>query len=135
MTLALQITIIALGALLLAIVIRAAIHKRISESHALLWFVPCFLIIIGGIFPQLTYALADLFHTNYPPAIVFALAIIVSYVILFHCFQSLSVLTMKNKELASQTALLQQRVQQLEESLQRLQETDAFTDTPKSKED
>lgn len=125
MTLTLQITIITLGLLLLCIVILAAIQKKISEPHALLWILPCFLIIIGGIFPQLTYALSDFFHTDYPPAIVFALAIIISYLILFQCFRSLSVLTMKNKELASQTSLLTQRVQQLEETVARLQHAEA----------
>ena len=52
MTLGLQLIIIALGILLLGIVILATIQKKISESHALLWIVPCILIIIGGIFPH-----------------------------------------------------------------------------------
>lgn len=123
MTLSLQLIIIALGIILLTIIIIAAIQKKISERHALLWIVPCFLIIIGGIFPQFTYALADIFHTEYPPAIVFALAIIISYLILFQCFKSLSILAMKNKELASQTALLNERVRILEQSVKDLQES------------
>ena len=121
MTLGLQLIIIALGILLLGIVILATIQKKISESHALLWIVPCILIIIGGIFPHLTYFLSDFFHTGYPPAIVFALAIIISYLILFQCFKALSVMTIKNKELASQTALLNQRIQKLEETIDKLQ--------------
>lgn len=120
MTLPLQLTIIALGILLLGTIIIAAIEKKIFESHALLWILPCVLIIIGGIFPQLTYVLSDLFHTGYPPAIVFALAIIISYLILFQSFKSLSVLTIKNKELASQVALLNQKVAQLEETVNSL---------------
>lgn len=121
MTFALQIIIISLGILLLSIIIIATIEKKISESHALLWIVPCLLIIIGGIFPQLTYILSDFFHTGYPPAIVFALAIIISYLILFQCFKALSVLTIKNKELASQTALLNQKIEQLEKTIKQLQ--------------
>jgi len=120
MTLPLQLIIIALGILLLGIIFIATIEKKISESHALLWILPCFLIIIGGIFPQLTYILSDFFHTGYPPAIVFALAIIISYLILFQCFKSLSVLTIKNKELASQVALLNRKVAQLEETINSL---------------
>jgi succinate dehydrogenase/fumarate reductase cytochrome b subunit len=89
------------------------------------------LIIIGGLFPQLTYALSDFFHTGYPPAIVFALAIIASYVIVFHCFQALSVLTIENKELASQTALLDQRVQELEKTITCLQQDKDEGDTTK----
>lgn len=122
MTLALQLIIIALGIFLLIVIMNAAVHRKISESHALLWIVPCFLIIIGGIFPQVTYFLSDIFHTEYPPAVVFALAIIISYLILFQCFKSLSVLAMKNKELASQTALLTERVRALEKTVQKLQE-------------
>lgn len=121
MTLALQLTIITLGIVLLTVIIIAAIQKKISESHALLWVVPCFLIIIGGIFPQLTYVLADFFHAEYPPAIVFALAIIISYLILFQCFKSLSVLTMKNKELASQIALLNEQIRELKDATKQTQ--------------
>lgn len=118
MTFILQFTIIALGIVLLVAIIIAAIQKKISESHALLWIVPCLLIIIGGIFPQLTYMISDIFNTDYPPAVVFAIAIIIIYLILFQSFKSLSILTMKNKELASQVALLSQRLQVLEEELE-----------------
>ncbi len=117
MTLGLQIIIISLGFLLLAIILKATIQKKISESHALLWIVPCFLIILGGIFPQITYSLAEIFHTGYPPALVFALAIIISYLIVFQSFKQLSILSMRNKELASQIALLTEQVHTLKEEL------------------
>ena len=120
MTPSVQITIIALGIILLFAVIRAAIQKKIAESHALLWIFPCLIIIIGGLFPQLTYVLSNVFNTSYPPAIIFAFAIIIVYLILFQCFKSLSVLTMKNKELASQTAILAQQIQNLETELETL---------------
>ena len=118
MTLGIQIIIIALGFLLLAIILKATIQKKISESHALLWIVPCFLVILGGIFPQITYSLAEVFHTGYPPALVFALAIIISYLILFQSFKQLSILSMRNKELASQIALLTTQVLSLKEELE-----------------
>ena len=117
MTLSVQITIIGLGMLLLAAVILAAIQKKISESHALLWIVPCILI-----FPQMTYLLSSFFQTEYPPAIIFAFAIIILYLILFQCFKTLSVLTIKNKELASQCAILTKEVKKLKETIQELQQ-------------
>ncbi len=120
MTLIVQITIITLGALLLGVVLLAAIQKKITEPHALLWVLPCILIIVGGIFPQLTYILSNLFDTEYPPAIIFAIAIIMLYVILFQCFKSLSVLTKKNKELASQVALQNRQIEQLKEQIRQL---------------
>lgn len=113
MTLIVQITIITLGILLLCAVLLAAAQKKITEAHALLWMLPCIFIIIGGIFPQITYFLSNLFNTEYPPAIIFAIAIIMLYVILFQCFQSLSVLTKKNKELASQISLQNKQIEQL----------------------
>lgn len=121
MTLSVQITIICLGLLLLAAVILAAIQKKISESHALLWIVPCILIILGGIFPQMTYLLSSFFQTEYPPAIIFAFAIIILYLILFQCFKTLSVLTIKNKELASQSAILKKEIENLKETINELQ--------------
>lgn len=122
MTISVQITIIGLGILLLAAVILAAIQKKISESHALLWIVPCILIILGGIFPQMTYLLSSFFQTEYPPAIIFAFAIIILYLILFQCFKTLSVLTIENKELASQCAILTKEVKKLKETIQELQQ-------------
>ena len=121
MTLPVQITIIALGFILLIAIMKATVQQKISEPHALLWILPCILIIIGGFFPQLTYLLSDFFNTEYPPAIIFAFAIIMAYLILFQCFKSLSIFTRQNKELASQPALLAHQVEQLEKQLQQLQ--------------
>ncbi|MBR1743215.1 MAG: DUF2304 domain-containing protein [Lachnospiraceae bacterium] len=115
-----QITIIILGFLLLVFVIRAAIQKKITEHHAILWLIPCIIIIIGGCFPQLTYTLSAFFNTEYPPAIIFAVAIILLYIILFQCFKLLSVLLMKNKELASNTAILEKQVEELKKELQQI---------------
>lgn len=120
MTLIVQITIIALGSLLLGAVLLSAVQKKITESHALLWVLPCIFIIIGGIFPQLTYILSNLFNTEYPPAIIFAIAIIMLYVILFQCFKSLSILTKKNKELASQVALQGRQIEELTRQVEKL---------------
>ena len=120
MTLIVQITIITLGILLLGAVLLSAVQKKITESHALLWVLPCILIIIGGIFPQLTYILSNLFNTEYPPAIIFAIAIIMLYVILFQCFKSLSILTKKNKELASQVALQGRQIEELTRQVEKL---------------
>lgn len=122
MTLSVQITIISLGFILLIAVVMAAIQKKITEPHALLWILPCILIIIGGIFPQLTYFLSNFFNTEYPPAIIFAFAIIIAYLILFQCFKTLSVLTLKNKELASQAAIMTNKVQELEKELKQLKQ-------------
>ena len=121
MTLLVQITIVTMGFLLLGAVVISTIQKKISEAHALLWFIPCLIIIVGGIFPQITYFLSNLFHTSYSPAIIFALAIIALYVILFQCFKSLSILTMKNKELASIIAIQEQHLQSLTEDIALLQ--------------
>lgn len=121
MTLSVQLTIIGLGFILLGAVILAAIQKKISESHALLWIVPCILIILGGIFPQLTYFLSSFFQTEYPPAIIFSFAIIILYLILFQCFKALSVLTIKNKELASQSALQNQQIEILQKKINNLE--------------
>lgn len=118
MTLSVQLTIIILGIFLLVFVLKAAIQKKITEHHALLWFIPCIIIIIGGMFPGLTYGLANFFNTGYPPAIIFAFAIIVVYIILFQCFKLLSVLIMKNKELASNTAILEKQIEELQEELE-----------------
>lgn len=123
MTLAVQLLIILLGLILLGIIIIAAVQKKITEQHALLWIVPCLLIIIGGIFPQLTYFLSDAFHTDYPPAIIFSIAIIMAYLILFHCFKNLEIAIMKNKELASYVALQDKKIQLLEEELCQCQKT------------
>ena len=118
MTLTVQITIIALDIILITVVLRAAIQKKITESHALMWMFPCILIILGSLFPQLTWFLSRFFNTEYPPAIILTLSIIMLYIILFQDFKVLSVLTLKNKELASHVALLTGRIEKLEQELE-----------------
>ncbi len=115
-----QLTIIILGSFLLTVVLRAAIQKKITEHHALLWLIPCVIIIIGGLFPQVTYFLSNFFHTEYPPAIIFAVAIIILYIILFQCFKLLSILVMKNKDLASNTAIMEKQIEDLQKEIDRL---------------
>lgn len=117
-----QITVVVLGFLLLIFVIRAAILKNITEHHALLWMVPSVIIIIGGIFPQLSFLLSKYLKIEYPPATIFAIAIILLYMILFQCFKLLSVLIMKNKELASNTAVLEKQLEELQEIILQMKE-------------
>lgn len=127
MTFIVQLTIIILGCVLFLAILLAAIQKKITEAHALLWIVPCIFIILGGIFPQLTYCLSHLFHTEYPPSIIFAFAIIMAYLILFQCFKSLSVLTMKNKELASQNALMEKQLEELKKEIHHMKKDETLS--------
>lgn len=121
MTILTQIIIIAAGFLFLLQIVRAMILRKITEKQGIFCLIPAVLIILGGAFPSITYILADIFHAEYAPSIIFALAIISLYLIAFECFKTLAVLTSKNQELAMQVSMLNQENMQLQKRLQALE--------------
>ena len=64
MTISVQITIIGLGNSFTGCRDSCSHSKRISESMLYFWIVPCILIILGGIFPQMTYLLSSFSRQN-----------------------------------------------------------------------
>lgn len=108
MSVFLRITVSIAGALLIVVALKSIIANGISERQSLFWISSGFIIIMFGIFPALSSHLASLFSVEYPPSIVFAIALLLAMYGIFSCFRDISLLRKRQQELAMQVSLLNQ---------------------------
>lgn len=120
MTLAVSLLIAAIGILLIGIVIKSIVKKKITERQGLLWLLAGLIIVVGGLFPDLTKKLAAALGVVYAPSLIFTLAILAIYFIVFLCTLWISGLTANMQELAMQVALLNHENSEMRAQLQTL---------------
>jgi hypothetical protein len=90
---------------------------QFRPAYALLWLLACAVFFFISLFRGLVQALANFFQVDYPPSFMFALGIIFILVLLINQTAVLSFFARKNKEIAQNYALLQWRLERLEEQL------------------
>ncbi len=106
MSILLRILICITGTVLIFMARRASIARKMTEKQSLFWIIGGVIIIIFGLFPQLVYFISDLFAVEYPPSIIFAIAIILATYGIFNCYKTNAELTARVQELAMQVSLL-----------------------------
>ncbi len=101
-----------IASLLLIIVVLELIRgRRLKERYALLWLVTGLVLLVLSIWRGGLNTIAGwLGVSGYPPAILFAAAILFVIVVLLHYSTVLSKLADQNTLLAQRLALLEQRV-------------------------
>lgn len=119
--------------LLLLIVLELIRGRRLKERYALLWLGTGAALLVlsvwrGGLNTIASWAGVE----TYPPAILFAVAVLFGIVVLLHYSTVLSRLTDDNVRLAQEVGLLRQRVRAQEERLSSLEARRA--DAPASDE-
>jgi len=75
------------------------------------------IIILFGLFPQLVYFISDSFSVEYPPSIIFAIAIILATYGIFSCYRTNAELSARVQELAMQVSLLNEENSHLKDIL------------------
>lgn len=106
MSITLRILICITGMILIIMARRASIVRKMTEKQSLFWIIGGVIIIMFGLFPQLVYFISDLFAVEYPPSIIFAIAIILATYGIFNCYKTNAELTARVQELAMQVSLL-----------------------------
>jgi hypothetical protein len=97
--------------LLLLVVLELIRGRRLKERYALLWLVTGTFLLVLSIWRGALNTIAGwLGVSGYPPAILFAAAILFIIVVLLHYSTVLSKLADQNTLLAQRIALLEQRV-------------------------
>lgn len=126
-----RVTLFGLGGSVIALlfVIELVRRRKLREDYSLLWMATALaLIAITAYRPLLDGLAALLSVVTYPPAALFAVAILFMLFILLHYSLALTRLSKENKEIAQQMALLRWQViesdKRLTESDKRLTETD-----------
>lgn len=109
-----QIIGILAAALTLIVVIEMVRRGRLKERHALWWLIAGILALIIGIFPGLLIGVAGIVGIEVPINLVFFVSIAVLFLVCIQSSSELTSLEEKTRKLAEESALLRQRIEQLE---------------------
>ncbi|MGQ9909160.1 MAG: DUF2304 domain-containing protein [Candidatus Flexifilum sp.] len=104
-----RITIFGLGGSILALVfvLELVRRRKLREDYSLLWLATAIVLIVISAYRPLLDALAGLLNiVTYPPAALFAVAVVFMLFILLQYSLALTRLSQENKTLAQQLALL-----------------------------
>jgi hypothetical protein len=107
---------IAVTLALLLLVFELVRRKRLSERYAILWLLAATTLFVLAAWKGLLTTLSNDVGISYPPSALFAVAIALIAMILLHFSLAVSRLSDQNKVLAQRLGLLQQRVEESEES-------------------
>lgn len=100
---------------LLLVVLELIRGRRLKERYALLWLATGIVLFVLSVWRGGLQTLAGwLGVSTYPPAILFAVAILFVIVVLLHYSTVLSEISDQNTRLAQRVALLEERVEQAE---------------------
>ncbi len=120
MSVTLRVFICLSGLVLIYMARKASIVRKMTERQSLFWILGGVIIIAFGLFPQLVFFISDRFAVEYPPSIIFAIAIIIATYGIFNCYKSNAELAARVQELAMQVSLLNEENSHLEERLGKL---------------
>lgn len=119
MSITLRIFVCFTGIVLIYMARKASIVRKMTEKQSLFWIIGGFIIILFGLIPQLVYFISDLFSVEYPPSIIFALAIVLAAYGIFNCYNSIAELSSRVQELAMQVSLLNEENSHLKVLIER----------------
>lgn len=112
--------VIIISSIFLIITVWSLIKRGLFRpAYALLWFFGSFAILLLALFPEIIPFIAQLFGVDYPPSVAFAVGIFILIILLLNQTIYLSTFARLNKELAQNYALLQYRLEKMEQRLGR----------------
>jgi len=109
--LGIAVTLLALG-----VVIEMLRRRRLRERHALWWLVAGAMALVISVFPATLDWAADLVGVAIPTNLVFFVSIAILFLVCLQNSSEVTVLENKTRTLAENSALLELRIRQLEES-------------------
>ncbi len=105
---------VALGLFVLLVVINLVRTKKLKEEFALLWLFTGIVLVLTPLFIDYLDMVAYVLGIEYPPALIFVLAIISLLLIIFQFSMRISRFSDQIKVLTQELALLRVRVEDLE---------------------
>lgn len=109
--LGIAVTLLALG-----VVVEMLRRRRLRERHALWWLVAGAMALVISVFPATLDWAADLVGVAIPTNLVFFVSIAILFLVCLQNSSEVTVLENKTRTLAENSALLELRIRQLEES-------------------
>ena len=114
MTTASYVLGIVASVLVLVVVIELLRRRRLRERHAIWWFVAGVLALIVSVFPGTLLWGSKLIGVEVPTNLIFFVSIAILFLVCLQAGAELTELESKTRRLAEQTALLELRIEQLE---------------------
>lgn len=103
-----------LGIIVLLVVVNLVRTKQLKEEFALLWLFTAVVLVLAPLFIDYLDLLAHALGIEYPPALIFVLAIISLLLILFQFSTRISRFSEQIKVLTQEQALLRAQIEDLE---------------------
>jgi hypothetical protein len=107
--------VIALAVICSLVIFELVRRKRLMERYAILWLVAGGIVLVLGLWQGLLTTLSHAVGIYYPPSALFAVAFVFVLVLLVHFSMTISRLSDQSKVLAQRLALLQRRVDDVDE--------------------
>lgn len=117
MTLTTYIFGVASAALILIVVIELLRRGRLRERHAIWWFVAGLLALVAGVFPSTLVWVSSLIGIQVPTNLVFFVSIALLFLVCLQASSELTTLENKTRTLAERVALLELRLEQLDDTM------------------
>lgn len=108
-----KITTTFIGAIIFLIIFILVRRGKLQEKYALTWFLIGIIVVVLGFFPKIIDRIAWLTGVNYPPALLFAIAVGVLLIQNLYLFIFASQNEIRIKELLQQVAVLNKLVEEL----------------------
>ncbi len=122
MNVAVRVLMVALSLLVIWFLFKRMIKSQIKESSFLMWTLPAFLLFVYGVWPELTYYVADLTHMAYGYALVVTVPFIaLLYYLAFKQMCQISAITSKVVELGSVVSLQKHEIEELKKHIAELE--------------
>lgn len=106
-----QILVAVTAVLCLGFILRLVRRRELRGKYSLLWLGAGFFALLFAFVPGLLDDLADWLDVNYPPAILFVLAIAFLLLVLVHLSWELTRLEDRTRTLAQELAMLRREVE------------------------
>jgi hypothetical protein len=108
-----KLTTTFIGAIIFLIILILVRRGKLQEKYALTWFAIGIIVVVLGFFPIIIDKVAALTGVNYPPALLFAIAVGVLLIQNLYLFIFASQNEVRIKELLQQVAVLNKLVEEL----------------------
>ena len=118
LNIAVRLIMIAVSLLVISFLFKRMLRSEIKESAFLMWALPAALLFVYGVWPELTYYIADMTHMAYGYALVVTVPFIaLLYFIAFRYMCQIAELTSKVVELGSVVSLQRKEIAELKKRI------------------
>lgn len=103
-----------IGILAMVLVLSDVKKKKFFEQESFFWVIGALVVLILALFPELIILLANLIGIDYPPSLLFLLAIVFILYLLFRQSKQVSLLKEQVKDLGQKLVVMQKMIDEKE---------------------